>query len=268
METERAVELYQQYLTNYDSQSAIAIMPQFELSSGSTHPVAAMLHLEAADDFLRELFNSINSVRRWLSMIKAWLPIYESCSQDEQLELLLCHITPVSELVLAAPQALRGRMIFAAAAASNIVNNEFFTDDERLQYDHDKTHINIKLAQKVGSPWLAWPAFAQALGQVNPDSWSARTSNFRNAREHGHPRNIGLGLVNVITTKGVGKERRTGFGTLPAIPLHTVLECGIERHGAITTAYQALGALLQQQHLALTKGSAEEYLEPGFKAGK
>lgn len=240
-------------------------MPQFELCETNSHPARAMLHQEASNEFLRELFNSVNSLRRWITMVMAWEPIYETCSQADKVELLVRHITPVSELVLAAPQALKGRMIYAAASASNIANNFFFVDDHKLQYG-EKTHINMKVAQKVGNIWCAWPAFAQALEKVNPDSWSIHTSDYRNAREHGHPRNIGLGLVAVVNTTGVGRDRKTGYGTLPAIPLRTVIECGIERHEAVISAYQALGTLLKEQHQALALGSAVGMLKPSFVA--
>lgn len=81
-----------------------------------------ILLVEAASDFSRELFNSVNDIARSLVMLKAWAQVYEECDRYEQYDLLLEHIRPNSTLALGAPQATRGRFIYAAAMCCTQAN--------------------------------------------------------------------------------------------------------------------------------------------------
>lgn len=250
MTDDRALELYALFLQSYrDKLHTVIVEPPALPHEKGVPSNSANTLLGLGRDHLRELSNSINDLRRWINIVAAWKPIYESCCQDEQLELLLQHITPVATLVLSAPQALRGRILYTAANGCSIANYELYRNEPKRQWI-DK-HLTMKIGSDIGAPWPAWPALAECMKAISTTEWSLATNDFRNEREHGHPRNIGMGITATIKTKQVDAGRQTGHGFREPIPLQTVIDTGIEGHTAVVAAYNALGVLLGQQVKAL-----------------
>ena len=251
MEDNRAIELFTAFRRNYREALVASIVQPPELCSEHSMPAyPAGFFYQAATDYLREISNSANQFRSWINILAAWEPVYDDCNLDDQFDLLLHHITPVSTLALSAPQALRGRMMFAASTGSSIANHHFNRDDPQLQWNHDR-HLTMTIASRIGQPWTGWQRLAALLGTINPEEWAMRTSDFRNQREHGHPRNIGMGIITKIAVRDTDLGREIGFGTQAPIPIRTVIECSVERHAAVIEAYGALADLLLEQFQAL-----------------
>jgi len=257
MDHGRALELYAQFLTNYEDKRLKVVVegPILPYDPGVTS-LAAHTIADAGEDFLREISNSINDLRRWINTVAAWKPVYEICEMDEQLHLLVQHITPVATLALSAPQALRGRIMYAAASCSAIANHELHRENPKLHLLPD--HVNMTSASKLGAPWGAWPALAQRMNEISTTVWSLSTTDFRNAREHGHPRNIGIGITNIFKIKQVDGRRQIASGFREPIPLQTVIDTGIEGHTAVVAAYHALAALIEEQTQALIEDAKKK----------
>lgn len=251
MEDARAVELYAEFRRNYQKKRVATIVSSPDLAGGVTMPAFPMMifHQTASDTF-RELSNSTNDFRRWINMLAAWEPIYEACDQDEQLSLLVEHIAPFSALTLGAPQALRGRMMFAAATGCGHANYHLSSTRSDLQWN-GSGHLSMSIASRIGQPWANWRRLAPVLSDLGRGSISEDTDDYRNQREHGHPRNIGMGLTALISVTESAGGRGWSFGSREAIPLETVINVAVGQHAVVVRAYEALCDLAHEQFEAL-----------------
>lgn len=263
---DRAIELYTQF-RNYAQKLPPIVRPLLKpLSDGQTMNGQMMLFVEAASDFSRELFNSVNDIARSLLMLKAWKQVYDECSLYEQFDLLLEHIRPHSTLALGAPQAIRGRFMYAAAVCCSQANRVLYPDRPELAWT-GKGNMYMPIASKVGQPWHKWKELAPILSEgLSFGAISELTGNFRNATEHGHPRNIGMGITSSVelseieipsrlkpcggTTEITHKQAWT-VSVREAIPLGTVIEVLTEQYALALKAYELLNDLLQDQFNAL-----------------
>lgn len=249
MTHERAIELFIEFRSNLRTSLVSECVEAPQLSGGETmHGLMLPFHGTAADT-LRQLLSSIHDFQLWINTLNAWQPIYARLDQSEQLSLLREHIRPYSTLALGAPQALRGRLIYATSACCGHANFELHRSEQGLQWTDG--HVNMKVASRVGQPWAQWPALAQVLGEIGQGDFSVDTDDFRNQREHGHPRNIDLGLTSVISVRADGESRSWGFGSKQAIPLEEVIRLSVEQYPIVCRAYRAFRELLQEQFTAL-----------------
>lgn len=251
MEDDRAVELYAAFRGNYRDKLVPSIVSSPNLGGGVTMTGRTlMMYRQIVSDFLRELSNSINDFRRWINMLSAWAPIYEASEQDEQLSLLVEHISPFSTLALGAPQALKGRMIFAAATACGHANYQLSPASPELQWD-GKGHLTMKKASRFGQPWANWRLLAPILGELGHGPISEETDDYRNQKEHGHPRNIGMGITAFVSVEDHAEGRTMGLGSKDAISLETVIDVAVDQHALVVRAYEALCDLACEQFDAL-----------------
>ncbi|OEO27853.1 hypothetical protein AX279_00150 [Pseudomonas sp. J237] len=249
MTDERAIELFTEFRRNFHTSLVSEYVEPPRLSGGEPMRGYMIPFFDAASDTLRELRNSINEFQRWINTLNAWQPIYARSDQSEQFSLLLQHIRPYSALVLGAPQALRGRLIYAATACCGHANYDLHHSNQRLQWADG--HVSMKVASRVGQPWTKWPALAEALGDIGQGDFSDETDDFRNQREHGHPRNIALGLTSAISVRTDGESRSWAFGSKQAIPLEDVIRLSVEQHPLVCRAYRAFCELVEEQFTAL-----------------
>lgn len=251
MDDDRALEHYGEFRKNYRAQAVVErVVPVATLGDGNPIPLAIMPFIDLASDTLRELSNTINDFRRLINVLAAWLPIYNRCETKEKLELLLEHIRAPASLALSAPQAIKGRLVFASAMSSGHTNYELHRDDPELQWS-GKGHLTMKIASRVGQPWASWKTLAPILNELGRGAIYAETDDYRNQREHGHPRNIGIGLTAMFTVEDTKEGRSWDFGTRPAIPLESVIGVSIEQHAAVCSAYDAYCELTKEQFTAL-----------------
>ncbi|WP_458725454.1 hypothetical protein [Pseudomonas mandelii] len=263
---DRAIELYTQF-RNYARKLPPIDRPLLRpLTDGQTMSGQVILFVEAASDFSRELFNSVNDIARSLVMLKAWAQVYEECDRYEQYDLLLEHIRPHSTLALGAPQAIRGRFIYAAAMCCTQANRVLHPDRPELAW-RGKGNMNLQIASKVGQPWDKWKELAPILSEgLSFGAISELTGNFRNATEHGHPRNIGMGLTASVELSEIEmpgrlkpcggltettKKQAWAVSVREAIPLSSVIEVLTEQYALALKAYELLSELLQDQFNAL-----------------
>lgn len=251
MEDDRAVELYAEFRRNYRDKRVATIVSSPDISGGVTMPaMTLMMYHQAVADTLRELSNSTNDFRRWINMLAAWAPIYDACDQEEKLSLLCNHISPFSALALGAPQALRGRMLFAAATACGHANYQLSPTISPLQWNGSR-HLTMLIASRIGQPWVNWRRLAPILGELGHGSIAEETDDYRNQREHGHPRNVGMGLTAFVSVTDHAEGRTLGLGSKDAIPLATVIGVAVEQHALVVRAYEALCDLVLEQFEAL-----------------
>lgn len=219
MDDDRALELYGEFRKNYRAQVVVErVVPVATLDKGNPIPLAKVPFYDLASDTLRELSNTINDFRRWINVLAAWLPIYNRCETEEKLDLLLEHIGTSATLALSAPQAIKGRLIFASAMSCGHTNYELHRDDPERQWS-GKGHLTMKIASRVGQPWASWKMLAPILSELGKGAIYDETDDYRNQREHGHPRNIGIGLTAMFTVEDTKEGRRWAFGARQAIPL-------------------------------------------------
>ena len=252
MDDHRALELYAQFLTFRRQHSPMAIVQPPDLHSGRSMAGPMIPFVENASDFLRELSNSINDFRRQVLTIEAWARVYESCGDDDRLSILVEFIRPFGTLALSAPQAIRGRIIHAAAIGCSHANHVLNRADNTLQWD-GTGHLTMKVASRIGQPWASWKSLAPLLSQkLASGPIYELTDDFRNQQEHGHPRNIGIGLTaSVVTAEGDGGRRCWSIGSWEAISIATVLEQTAEQHAIAVEAYGLFCALAREQFEAL-----------------
>jgi hypothetical protein len=257
MEDARALQLFGEYL-----KSRRAVPPLGELVSPpdliGDDPIIGSLAIfyDRAQDTLRELSNALNDFYTHINVVNAWLPIYSACEQGEKLDLLIDHILPVSTLALGAPQALRGRLLFAAAMCCDRANFELFRDDPQLHLG-EKTHLTMKVASKIGRPWEAWKELPPIFEELRGLRESEITTDFRNQREHGHPRRIGIGLTSVLHVEQTEDGKAWSYGVWPPIEIETVVAVSVQQHAVACRAYSAYKGLIAEQLAALKTRAAE-----------
>jgi len=211
-----------------------------------------MPFMESASDFLRELFNSINDFRRWILTLEAWARVYEGCQGDDRLSILTEQIRPFGTLALTGPQAIRGRIIHAAAVGCSHANHLLHRADQSLQWD-GTGHLSMRTASRIGQPWANWRTLAPLLSQrLGYGPIHDLTGDFRNQHEHGHPRNIGLGLTSLVVVEERDDGQRSwSIGSREAIPIATVIEQTTEQHALAVEAYGLFCELAREQFEAL-----------------
>lgn len=249
MTDERAIELFTEFRRNFHTSLLSEYVEPPRLLGCETMRGEMAPFYGAASDTLRELGRSINDFKLWINTLNAWQPIYARSDQDEQFSLLLQHVRPYSALVLGAPQALRGRLIYAATACCGHANYDLHHSNQRLQWADG--HVNMKVASRVGQPWSKWPVLAEALGNIGQGDFSDETDDFRNQREHGHPRNVALGLTSAIKVSIDGEYRIWALGSKQAIPFEDVIRLSVEQHPIVCRAYRAFCELVEEQFTTL-----------------
>ncbi|MBD8708464.1 hypothetical protein IFT47_17685 [Pseudomonas sp. CFBP 13711] len=251
MEDDRAIELYASFRKNIRDKLITTIVSGPNLSGGKPMPGMTLgMYQQSVSDFLRELANSTNDFRGWINTLAAWAPVYNACDQDERLSLIKEHISPYSALVLGAPQALKGRIMFAAATSCGLANHQLTPSLPGLQWNGSK-FLTMAVASKIGQPWINWRRLAPILGELGHGPISEGTDDYRNQREHGHPRNIGIGITTYVSVEEHSEGRTLEFGLKQAIPLETVIEVAVGQHAVAVKAYEALCDLAQEQFGAL-----------------
>ncbi|ANC84187.1 TPA: hypothetical protein ACNV18_000079 [Pseudomonas putida] len=248
MNDSHAIELYAHYVSHYKQKSPLVIVQPPILSDGRTMTGRMIPFMESTADFLRELSNSINDFRRWINTLEAWQRVYDASGDEDRLYILFEHIRPFATLALSGPQAIRGRIMHAAATSCGHANFVLHGHNSALQWN-GAGHLNMKIAAKIGQPWDSWKALAELLSQkLGYGPIHDLTDDFRNQHEHGHPRNIGLGLTaSVRVAEGDGGQRSWSIGAREAISIDVVVDETSAQHALAVEAYDSLCALAREQ---------------------
>ncbi len=245
---EYAIELFSRFRQNRKTVPLLTLAPYPRPFDEGAFDGLAMPFQFIAQEALREIPNAINDLCRYIHFLHAWQPIYDAVSQEVQHNLLLEQIRPLTVLCLGAPQALRGRLIYAATAASFHANA--FIPWPEGKPDWNGGHTSMETAKRMNKKWSRWPALASALSQMNTTVFNEATSDFRNQHEHGSPRSIALGHTSHV--KRVEKNGRVGWslGEQPPMQLNELLPLLEREHGHALNALNAYIALVDEQHAA------------------
>lgn len=260
---DRAIELYTEFRKELRAAPLFEIAPYPRPFEGGSFNILAMPFHTVAQDALREIANSINDLGRYIRFLHAWHVIFERVSEDDRYNLLLEHVRPYTVLCLGAPQALRGRLIYAATATSFHANH-FLTWPMGMP-KWDGGHTSMKTAKAMSEKWAAWPALAAELNVLGQDQLSQATDDFRNKHEHGHPRGIGMGHISVV--KRVVKPEKVfdslggqplsnkpmeswSFGEQSPMQLAELLPLFEQEHARALQAFKAYLAMVEEQHAA------------------
>lgn len=219
----------------------------------------SMLFHAVAQDCLRETANLLNAFGGHIEALRAWQPLFEAGSERERYFLMIEHVRPRATLSLSAPQALRGRFIYAATAGS--YHASVFLDWPDGPPKWPGEHVSMKTAKAMSKRWAAWPALAAALGDLGNEAFGEETGDFRNQHEHGHPRGIGIGHITSVRRKEVDwpsgdgasekvKRMAWGVGTEAPLQLDKLLPLLSEQHAIALTCFEAYYALIEEQHAA------------------
>src|SRR5690554_2415329 len=173
---DQALGRYRRFLENLAKVPRPNPAPYYKTFKGiSVHGVALPFGWFSGDA-LREIANTINDFQRHICAIRAWHPIFKEAGLSEKHELMIDHIRPPAILCLEAPQAIRGRLIHAATAASHHAN--IFLRPELDRPKWKGTHVSMSIASKVSRPWASWPALAKALTKLGDDEFGQATGRF------------------------------------------------------------------------------------------
>ena len=265
-EDDRAIELYAQFRKELHTVPLFEVAPYPRPFEGGSFNLIALGFHTVAQDGLREIANSINDFGRYIRSLHAWHLVYERSAQDDQYNLILEHIRPLSVLCLGAPQALRGRLIYAATATS--FHAAAFVKWPDKSPDWNGGHTNMKTARDMSERWSTWPVLAQELSAMGHEQLSSATDDFRNAHEHGHPRGIGIGHISTVrripdieklipprpgapsTTESKRPRPGWSFGEQPPLKVDDLLPLLRQAHSTALRAFKAYLALVEEQHAA------------------
>lgn len=259
---DRAIELYTEFRKELRTAPIPEIAPYPRPFEGGTFNGLAMPFHTVAQDALREIANSINDFGRYIHYLHAWHIIFERVSENDRYNLLLEHVRPFTVLCLGAPQALRGRLIYAATAGSYHANRFLTWPDGLPKWDGG--HTSMKTAKAMSEKWAAWPALAAELNILGQDQLSQATDDFRNEHEHGHPRGIGIGYISTVKREkghgGITMHMKQGnpneprevwsFGEQKPMQLAELLPLLEQEHATALRAFKAYLALIEEQHTA------------------
>jgi len=245
---DRALELYAAFRGNRRSTPLLELAPYPKLFGGESFNMVAMPFHTVAQDALREIANSINGFVRYIHFLHAWRPIYEKASEEDQYNLLLDHVKPLTTLCLSAPQALRGRLIHAATATSYHANAFLKWPENPPHWNGG--HTSMKQAKTVSVAWSRWPVLATSLNRMAEQTFNEATSDFRNQHEHGHPRSIALGHINVVRRIEINGRVGWSFGQQEPMRLSELLPIFEKEHGYAMDAFIAYLEMVKEQHTA------------------
>lgn len=146
-----------------------------------------------ADDFTRELINSVNKFYLNVFYCEAWFKAAADFPKGQRLSLLFQFAEPLMELALNRPYAIRSRFIFAATHLLH-QSNKHRMPKWRDELPGDKD-IDYKTLIRVGSGWKAFSAFISDLNGLNDQEFIKATRNFRHLSHHQMEINFDIGLV-------------------------------------------------------------------------
>ncbi|MDU9031737.1 hypothetical protein NHG95_01130 [Pseudomonas corrugata] len=246
---ERAVEFYSEYQLARRNIPMLQVAPYPKPFSGGTFEPLALPFHSVAQDALREIANSINDFGRYVRALKAWNQIYQKASKEDQYVLLLEHVRPLATLCLTAPQALRGRFIYAATSTSYYANA--FSNQTASRPKWTGSHTDMKTAKTVSQNWSTWPALAAALNRIGRDVFNRATSDFRNQHEHGHPRSIELGHIGVVQKIEIHGRTGWSLGQQEPMKISELLPTLEQEHGYAMDAFTAYLAMVEEQNASV-----------------
>ena len=198
-----------------------------------------------ADDFTRELVNSVNKFYLNVFHCEAWVQAANDFPKIQRLSLLFQYAEPLIELALNRPYAIRSRLIFAATHLLH-QSNKHRMPKWRDELPGDKD-IDYKTLIRVGSGWKAFNAFISDLNGLNDEEFIKATRNFRHLSHHQLEINFDMGLVPYF------RRTKTGAGIIYEYMIHGPLKFPdmisilYRQHARARAAIMSYWSLLNEQ---------------------
>ncbi len=157
----------------------------------------AMVYSMFLDEFVREIFNSLNGLINITRRITAWSRALVGLSEEERIELVHETIDSVATTALNAPYAIRSRFYFAVAHLSHQANKftmeDLWVDDLRLDGEIIKQDAHDK-----AKGWSNWRKLNSKLDLVAGNKFKTATDDFRNKYNHRFSPHFELGLSETV----------------------------------------------------------------------
>ena len=149
------------------------------------------------DEFVREIFTSLNGLINTTRRITAWSRVLVGLSDDEKMELVYETIDSVATTAMNAPYAIRSRFYFAVARLSHQANKftmgNLWVDDLRL----DGEIINQDAHDKANG-WNNWRKLNRKLDLTAGKKFKLATDDFSNKYNHRFSPHFELGLSETV----------------------------------------------------------------------
>lgn len=212
-----------------------------------------------AEDFTRELINSINSFYIRIFNADCWTSAASQFEENERSSLLYEFAEPFFEVCLSSPYSLKNRFIYSTTHLLHQSNKHVITRwKDELPKEQD---ISYKTLEKIGGKWSRFPNFFTAVGKLDDSEFRRQTRNYRHLSHHRFPLHVDRGLLphffrlqtppsnmptdsrNGTQRRGVTYEYRIG---LP-LKIENVLQLLYSQHALARKAFESYWSLLEEQ---------------------
>lgn len=156
-----------------------------------------------ADSEIRETINSINAWGGRLHSWNAWNLVVESYEdENDKWEVLDHFVEPIAFFCMLQPSSLADRITVAAETLLHQANQQVFPEQpDRLEQDMLPPGRTLrrsdrrKQLNRLGQPWLTYPAFRDALVAMDGEDYQKVTRNFRDLTNHSFAPRLMIGDV-------------------------------------------------------------------------
>ena len=199
-----------------------------------------------AEDFVRELLNSINQFNTYVGRLIAWNRVLKPYTQHQKLYLLLEFVEPIAKSCLNYPYQIKNRFTFIATHLlhqSNSIKQSDWKDDllrgERIYEDHLK---------KVSAGWPAFDPFEKALAALNDDNFRKISEDYRHKEHHRVPPGIEIGITSIISRHPQGNGSiRYGLGGQQPLSLDKIIPPLQDQHNKAVEIFYKYWELVEEQ---------------------
>lgn len=201
-----------------------------------------------ADDFTRELRNTVNRFYIHIFNGDCWFQIARTYPQPKRASLMYEFADSHLELALSKPYALKSHFVHAATHIlhrSNRHVDQGWVDE----LPHDR-QIKMETLIVKGQFWKGFPRFKDALDQLDTMAYRDSTMNFRNRFNHQFELNIDRGLYPFFERRKENGSVVHEYKVAPPLNVEKILPILYEQHSVARSAYESFFALVLEQSAA------------------
>ncbi len=198
-----------------------------------------------ADEFARELANTLNALTRYVRDLQASAGVVDPLTDRQKLEATISFIAPVATVALNLPAVIKARFGFAAAHLCHQANQLKASDwRDDLPFDSE---IWPHTAEAFGKPWRNWRGLKRRLDAINSKRFQAATHDFRNTYNHRFSPRFVIGETQPVQRRASSDGRVSyAIGGQPALDLAVIAGLLGEERDRCYAAYEAFQALVRE----------------------
>ena len=205
-------------------------------------PYHAMLREQAS-----HLANDINAFGYHIGQLEAWGDILPKYDIDDQLSLLMEIVDSIATTAVAAPYAIRSRIIFSTSHLSHQANRITRRDWSESKLPTDEG-INYKTMLKAGDGWSTFPFLKAALDKLFDSKYISNTGDFRNKYHHRLPPRFQHGQTQTVSRdRDVNGVTSYGFGFVEPLSIAKLGPILRAQHTAALDAFMKYSELAREQ---------------------